>query len=114
MGKNGLEMVVWVTLEVDAVSASGGVESEASLLSVLRNAVGRWYRQPACAARADAGHKNVPEVARNPSWVDPGKVKVEKGCYVAAVAWRLSFHAKMRDQRSDRLIDTSTEKLSQG
>lgn len=82
---NVLEMVGWVRLEVDVVGASVGVDSAARLLSALRNAAGHSNRQPACAVRADAGRKNVPEVARNPSWVDPGRVEVEKVCYVATV-----------------------------
>ena len=85
MDTNVLEMVGWVRLEVDVVDASVGVDSAARLLSGLQNAAGHSNRQPACAARADAGHKNVPEVARNPSLVDPGEVEVEKVGYVATV-----------------------------
>ena len=81
-------------LEVDVVGASVEVDLVARLLSALQNAVGHSNRQPACAARADAGHRYVPEVARNPSWVDPGKVEVGSACCVATVGVAPVFSRK--------------------
>ena len=54
-------------LEVDAVDAYAEVESEERLSSAHQCSVADWNMQPACAARADAGHMNGPGVARSPS-----------------------------------------------
>ena len=37
------------------------------------DSVAHWSR-PACAARADAGRMNVFEAARNPSWMELGRM----------------------------------------
>lgn len=78
-------------LGLDAAGASAVLGLAARLLSVLPDVVAHSSKQHAYLARVDGPHKSVPEVARNPSWVDLDQVKVGMVCYVATVQWRLSF-----------------------
>ena len=41
---------------------------------LLSDSVAHWSRPACAAARADAGRKSVLEAARNPSWMEPGRV----------------------------------------
>ena len=76
MGTNVLGRAGLVMLGGDAVGALAEVDSAVMLLSDRQDVVAHWNRLPACAARADVGHRCEPGVARNPSLVDSGKAEV--------------------------------------
>lgn len=60
-------------LAVDAAADAYAVaEWEERLSPGLPNSVEDWSMQLACEARAEAGHKNGPGAARNPSLVNLG------------------------------------------
>ena len=72
-------------LGLDAVRACVEVGSEETLSLAHREFVAGLNMQPACVARADAGHKNGPGVARSPSWRNLGRIAWGKGRYVATL-----------------------------
>ena len=108
-------MAGWAKLEVDAVAdACAEVEAEERLSSGLQSSVAGWSMQPACAARADAGHKNGPGVARSPSWGILGRVQLENESICRyLVAASLFADAKLRDLDLDRLETQTAVELSQ-
>lgn len=101
----GSETARWARLDFDAVGAYAVVEWEERLSSAL--AAG-WNMQRACEVPVD-GHMNGPGAARSPSWVNLGKVELEKIGATLGVA-PLFADAFLRDQGSNRLVDADQGK----